>query len=321
MHLGDLSFFVDHVGDAAGVLVFARVTGAVGEADRSLGIAEQREWKVELFGEALVVGRRVEADAEDAGVLLAVLFDEVPEPGPFLRSARCVGFRVEPEHYFFAAQILKADSVAFVIGDVELRGLLACLEHLSLPAEDCLDDSFDGHTGIVGPVSLEEWDQRYRTRDEIDDEPAQLVIDAVREFPPGRALDLACGAGRNAVWLARNGWEVVAIDGSSEAIRLVHGHDVRVDARIMDFETGAPLPFEDESFDLVLILYYLHRPLFAEAKRVVRHGGLLVTAVRTSGRFAIHPGELAGIFEGWEVVEAKEGEIGELVVRRPLRSS
>jgi tellurite methyltransferase len=167
-------------------------------------------------------------------------------------------------------------------------------------------------------VSLEEWDQRYRTRDEIDDEPAKLVIDAVRDLPPGRALDLACGAGRNAVWLARNGWDVVAIDGSSEAIRLVHGHDVRVDARVVDFETGAPLPFEDESFDAVLILYYLHRPLFAEAKRVLRRGGILVTAVRTQGRYAIHPGELASVFEGWEVVYSNDGEIGELVVRRPV---
>ena len=321
MRLGDLSFFIDHVGDAAGVLVFAGIAGAVGQADLALRVAEQREREVELLREAPVVGRRVEADAEDAGVLAAVLVDEVPEPGPFLRSTGCVGFGVEPEDYFLAAQILKANVVAFVIDDVEVRGLLTGFEHLSLPAEDRLDDSFDRHPGIVGPVSLEEWDQRYRTRDEIDDEPAKLVIDALRELPPGRALDLACGAGRNAVWLARNGWDVVAIDGSTEAIRLVHAHDIQVDARVIDLETGAPLPFEDESFDAVLILYYLHRPLFAEAKRVVRRGGLVLTAVRTTGRFAIHPGELAALFEGWEVVYSNEGEIGELVVRRPALSS
>jgi hypothetical protein len=150
MRLRDLSFLVDHVRDAAGVFVFGGIAGAVSESDRPLRVAEQREGEVELFGEALVVGRRVEADAEDAGVFLAVLFDEVPEPGPFPRSAGCVGFWVEPEDYFFAAQILKADTVAFVIGHVKLRGLLAGLEHLSLPAEDRLDDSFDGHAGIVG---------------------------------------------------------------------------------------------------------------------------------------------------------------------------
>jgi tellurite methyltransferase len=167
-------------------------------------------------------------------------------------------------------------------------------------------------------VSLEEWNQRYRTRDEIDDKPAQLVVDAIRGVEPGRALDLACGAGRNAVWLARNGWEVVAIDGSEEAIRLVREHDRAIETHVMDLETGAPLPFEDESFDLVLILYYLHRPLFAEAKRVLRRGGVLVTAARMKGRFAANPGELVQHFEGWEVVHSREGEIGELVARRPV---
>jgi hypothetical protein len=151
VRLRDLPFFVDHVGDAAGVFVFAGIARAVRQPDLALRVAEQREGEVELFREALVVVRRVEADAEDAGVFLAVLFDEVPEPGTFPRSAGCVGFRVEPEHYFFAAQILKADAIAFVIGDVEIRGLLTSFEHLSLPAEDRLDDSFDGHAGIVGP--------------------------------------------------------------------------------------------------------------------------------------------------------------------------
>ena len=66
-------------------------------------------------------------------------------------------------------------------------------------------------------MSLEEWNQRYRTRDDIDDQPAQLLIDAVRGVTPGRALDLACGAGRNAVWLHRAGWDVVGVDGSEEA--------------------------------------------------------------------------------------------------------
>src|SRR5262245_17370574 len=81
-------------------------------------------------------------------------------------------------------------------------------------------------------VNLEQWNQRYRSREEIDHEPASLLVEAARDLPPGRALDLACGAGRNAIWLAERGWEVVAIDGASEAIRIVHEHAPQIDARV-----------------------------------------------------------------------------------------
>lgn len=167
-------------------------------------------------------------------------------------------------------------------------------------------------------MSLDDWNRRYRTRDDIDDEPAELLVNAMANVAPGRALDLACGAGRNAVWLARRGWNVTAIDGSSEAIRLVHEHDPRIDARVLDLETGAPLPFEDDTFDLAVILYYLHRPLFAEAKRVVRPGGLIVCAVRTRGinpRFCVEPGELSAAFADCELLVSREGEIAEVVAR------
>lgn len=168
-------------------------------------------------------------------------------------------------------------------------------------------------------MSLDDWNARYRAREEINNEPAEVLVSAATDLAPGRALDLACGAGRNAIWLASRGWEVVALDGAAEAIRIVREHDPRVDARVVDLESGAPLPFDDESFDLVAILFYLHRPLFAEAKRVVRRGGIVVTAIRMRGinpRFCIGPGELAREFEGFEVLHASEGEIAEMIVRK-----
>jgi SAM-dependent methyltransferase len=168
-------------------------------------------------------------------------------------------------------------------------------------------------------MRLEEWNERYRSREEIDHEPASLLVSAVRDVSPGRALDLACGAGRNALWLRQQGWDVAAIDGAEEAVRIVREHDARIDARVMDLERDAPLPFDDASFDLVAILYFLYRPLFAEAKRVLRPGGLMVTAIRTRGispRFCLTLDELRAEFEGWEVLHAKDGEIAELVTRR-----
>lgn len=165
-------------------------------------------------------------------------------------------------------------------------------------------------------VSLEEWNERYRIREQLNTDPAPLLVEAATDLMPGRALDLACGGGRNAVWLAQRGWDVIALDGSSEAIGILRESDARVDARVFDLETGAPLPFEDESFDLVAILFYLHRPLFAEAKRVLRRGGTIVCAVRMRGRYRVMPGELARTFDGFEIVRASESEIAELIARK-----
>jgi hypothetical protein len=139
--LGDLAFLVDHVGDPAGVLVLRRIAGSVGEADLSLRVAEQGKWKLELLGEGLVVLRRVEACAEDLGVLGFVIRREVPEPGTFFGSARGVGFGKEPEHDFPAAQVGQAHAIAVVVEDVEIWSLLSGLKHLAPPPKDHLKDA------------------------------------------------------------------------------------------------------------------------------------------------------------------------------------
>jgi hypothetical protein len=129
MRFRDFALFVDDVRDAFGVFGGRRVGGAVGEADFAVRVAEEGEGEAELFGEALVVLRRVEADAEDLRVLSLVLRVEVPEPGTFPRSAGGVGFRIEPEHDLLAAQVAELHAIAEVIGNVEIRGWIAGIEH------------------------------------------------------------------------------------------------------------------------------------------------------------------------------------------------
>jgi SAM-dependent methyltransferase len=131
-----------------------------------------------------------------------------------------------------------------------------------------------------------------------------LVEDIITPLPPGRALDLACGRGRWAHWLAERGWAVVGIDWSEEALA-----EVRTPKLKMDLERGDPLPFADATFDLVLIIRFLHRPLFDEAERVLKPGGILITEVLTTGRFAMTPEELRERFAGW-------GEAGRLAASR-----
>jgi len=131
MRLGDLPVFVDDVRDPLRVFVLWRFGCAVRESDLSIGVAQQREWEVELLGELRVRGDVIETDAEDGGVLRFVLTDEVPEPGTLGRSARCVGLRIKPEHNLAPAQIVQRYVAATMIGHLKVRGFVANIQHAS----------------------------------------------------------------------------------------------------------------------------------------------------------------------------------------------
>jgi SAM-dependent methyltransferase len=106
-------------------------------------------------------------------------------------------------------------------------------------------------------MKREDWDARYADLGPVTAlQPNRFVAAETAQLPPGRALDLACGEGRNAVWLAEQGWQVTGIDFSEVAIerarRLANAR--RVPA---EFVVGDVLatPLEPDRYDLVLIAY------------------------------------------------------------------
>jgi SAM-dependent methyltransferase len=113
-------------------------------------------------------------------------------------------------------------------------------------------------------------------------EPNRFLVAEAADLPPGRALDLACGAGRNAVWLAERGWTVTGADFSdvalanARALATERGVDVEwVQADLRDWE---PPPRE---FELVAILYLQLpaeelQPVLARAADAVAPGGTLL---------------------------------------------
>jgi len=179
-------------------------------------------------------------------------------------------------------------------------------------------------------MDIRGWDERYRSREHrgeaLESAPTPLLIEAVSALPPGRALDLACGAGRNAVWLAERGWRVTAVDGAPAAIALLcdraRSTDLPIEAHVADL-SGGGFRVEPEAYDLVAICYYLQRDLFEAVKSGVKPGGHLLAIVHitegaeepTASR--LRPGELQNYFAGWEVLHNSEGASRDPAHRRP----
>lgn len=180
-------------------------------------------------------------------------------------------------------------------------------------------------------MDLRGWDERYRSNP-ANECVTPLLSHTVSALIPGRALDLACGAGRNALWLAAHGWQVTAADGSSAAIEILKARNPAIDARVADLENHE-FTIGPDSWELIAILYYLQRDLFEPAKRGVVPGGIVIAIAHIPEpadpqitRFRLAPGELAAYFHDFEILHQYEGPsrdpahkrwVAEIVARRP----
>ena len=103
-------------------------------------------------------------------------------------------------------------------------------------------------------MDAEAWDERYAATELVwSAGPNQFVEAECADLPPGSALDLAAGEGRNAIWLARRGWRVTASDFSQVA--LDKGRQVAGDVDIAWVCADATTWATDERFDLVVVAY------------------------------------------------------------------
>jgi SAM-dependent methyltransferase len=168
----------------------------------------------------------------------------------------------------------------------------------------------------------EDWNERYAQKELVwTAEPNRRFAAEVEALEPGRALDLACGEGRNAVWLAERGWRVTGVDFSevalAKAAELAASRGVEVDwvvADVLDYEPEA------RGFDLVAVLYLqlpreeLLHALGAAAGAVADGGTLLVLGHDTTNLTHGHggPKDASVLYTAADVVPA----LGDLVVER-----
>ena len=126
------------------------------------------------------------------------------------------------------------------------------------------------------------WDERYRAGSyAARPHPTQLLADRLADLPRGRALDVACGAGRNALFLAAAGYEVDAVDVSSvgleRAARTAAERGLAINWIEADLETTpAALVLADSDYDLIVMVRYVNLPLIAALAARLTDGGCLV---------------------------------------------
>ena len=179
------------------------------------------------------------------------------------------------------------------------------------------------------------WDGRYRDSTACASiEPDPELLEAQSLIPRGgTVLDLACGLGKNALYLARQGCSVTAVDGSVEALHKLEaaarafGLGQRIEGIQADLDDYS-LPVK--AFDLVLVVRYLNRALFADIDASLRAGGVLIYKTFNRNILKERPGfnpdytieteELLNAFPGLEVVSDNRGETSEyafMVGRKP----
>ena len=166
-------------------------------------------------------------------------------------------------------------------------------------------------------MNREHWDERYGTEELIwKAEPNRFLVEELDALAPGRALDVACGEGRNAVWLASKGWRVTGVDfsraGLAKAQRLATDRGVEVTWVEADVVEWRP---PTASFDLVVVMYLhlpaeqRHRALAHAAAALAPGGVLLVVGHDTSNllKGTGGPQDPAVLFGPEEIVEDLSG--------------
>lgn len=175
----------------------------------------------------------------------------------------------------------------------------------------------------MGDDRHSKWDSRHAAADDIGTVAAVLTRNAHLLQGPGRALDLACGRGANALWLAGQGYQVCAWDYSEVALARLReaadGRRLQITAERRDVTARPPAT---EGYDLILVSYFLERTLCPAIQAALKPNGLLCYQTFSQDApaghgpanpaFRLAPNELLRLFPGLRLrYYREEGELGD----------
>jgi SAM-dependent methyltransferase len=178
------------------------------------------------------------------------------------------------------------------------------------------------------------WDEKWMLR-RAADAPAlcELLLKYQAQLTPGRALDVACGLGQNAIWLAQHGWRVEAIDISPVALERARANAAQANVPVHFIQADViEYAWPVAAYDLILVRRFLERQLLPVLRRALAPGGWLfyetfnqrkrITQRDFPAAYLLGEGELRQVFCDLDCIEAGDdggahGEVSWLVARCP----
>lgn len=174
------------------------------------------------------------------------------------------------------------------------------------------------------------WDKKWSALAAKTFRPHRLLGEHAQLLSGGTALDLACGPGQNAVWLAGYGYRVIGVDISRVALR--KARDSAIDQGVADniLFVNADLdhwPLPVDALNLICVFRFLDRSLYPAIRAALRPDGLLFYSTRHFGirhrdpdanpDYLLAPGELEDVFGDWSILHYREGsENADLIAQK-----
>jgi SAM-dependent methyltransferase len=164
---------------------------------------------------------------------------------------------------------------------------------------------------------LDKWNQRYAEDSYRKNNPVVLLQDWLPEIPVGKALDVACGAGRNSIFLAQSGFRVDAIDVSPEGLRKARqlAESQGLDINWIEHDLDQAFQF-DADYDLIIVMWYVNLALIPRLCDCLATGGYLLCEEHlisdqdvigpTCSNYRVAPGSLREAVSGLDVLLYEE---------------
>ena len=175
--------------------------------------------------------------------------------------------------------------------------------------------------GGVLKADQKRWDKRFGRKEfALGKEPNPFLKKHIHLLPRGKALDIATGEGRNAVFLAQNGFEVDAVDisenGLKKARKLARAKEVKINTFLVDLDQ---YHIAKERYDLIANFYFLKRRLIPRIRNGLKKGGIVVfetyllehralaTGGPTQAKYFLKPNEPLRLFRNFRILYYREG--------------